>query len=150
MYGRYGTDDLYSFIMIVFVVLWLLEIVAVAIIPEGTVQTVISLSCSILITLLLVWTTFRAMSRNIYKRRRENEIYLKASRAFKRFMSFNTSHRTKSLNRDDAQYIFRDCTKCGSVMRLQRRVGRNKVKCARCSHVFYVKAKKFKYKAPRF
>ena len=61
MYGRYGTDDLYSFIMIVFVVLWLLEIVAVAIIPEGTVQTVISLSCSILITLLLVWTTFRAM-----------------------------------------------------------------------------------------
>lgn len=150
MYGRYGTDQLYSFLMVLFFIVWLCEIIAVAIIPEGVAQGIASVVGAALTTLLIFLMIFRSMSRNIYKRRRENEIYLKASRAVKRFLSFNTSKKTKSFNRDDAQYIFRDCTKCGSVLRLPRRVGRHKTKCPRCSHSFYVKAKKFKYKAPRY
>ena len=150
MYGRYGTDQLYSFLMVLFFIVWVCEIVAVMIIPEGTLQNVASITGGVLTTLLLFVMIFRSMSRNIYKRRRENEIYIKSSRAVKRFFSGNTSKKTKSLNRDDAQYIFRDCTKCGSVLRLPRRIGRHKTKCPRCSHSFYVKANKFKYKQQRF
>lgn len=150
MYGRYGTDQLYSFMMVLFLIVWVLEIIAVAIIPEGLGQAIASVVGGLLTTFLLVTMIARSMSRNIYKRRRENERYLKISRAVKRFFNGNTSKKTKSSNRDDAQYIFRDCTKCGSVLRLPRRVGRHKTKCPRCSHSFYVKAKKFKYKAPKY
>lgn len=144
MYGRYGTDQLYTFLMILFMVLWLGEIIALWIIPDQTAKSIVSAVCGVLLTAVMVWTVFRSMSRNIAKRRRENEIYLKAMRAVKRFFTFNTSGGTKSRNRDDVQYVFRDCTKCGSVLRLPRREGKHKVKCPRCSHAFYVKAKKFK------
>jgi hypothetical protein len=150
MYGRYGTDQFYSFLMVLFFIVWGIEIIAVAIIPEGLVQSIVSIAGGVISTLLLVYMVFRSMSRNIYKRRRENERYLKVSRAMKRFFGGNTSRKTQSFNRDDARYIFRDCTKCGSVLRLPRREGRHRTKCPRCSHSFYVKAKKFKYKAPRF
>ena len=147
-YGRYGTDDLYSFSMILFAIIWVAEIIAVMIVPEGVAKTVMMFVFGALITFLLCWTMFRMMSRNIARRRRENEIYLRARRAVARFFSLNTSTRTRSANRDDYSYIFRDCTKCGSVLRLPRREGRHKVKCPRCSHEFNVKAKK--YKAPKY
>ena len=147
-YGRYGTDDLYSFSMIVFAIIWVAEIIAVMIVPEGVGKTVMTFVFGAIIMLLLSWTMFRMMSRNIARRRRENEIYLKTRRAVARFLSFNTATRTRSRNRDDYSYIFRDCTKCGSVLRLPRREGKHKVRCPRCSHEFNVKAKK--YKAPKY
>jgi hypothetical protein len=148
MYGRYGTDQLYNFLMVLFFIVWVIELVVLAVIPEGQLQGILSIVFGLLTTGIIVYMTFRTMSRNIYKRRRENEAYLKASRAAKRFVSFNTASGTKSRNRDDAQYVFRDCTRCGSVLRLPRRVGRHKVSCPRCRNSFFVKAKK--YKAPKF
>ncbi len=147
-YGRYGTDDLYSFSMILFAIIWVAEIIAVMIVPEGVAKTVMTFVFGAVIMFLLSWTMFRMMSRNIARRRRENEIYLTARIAVGRFFSFNTSSRTRSANRDDYSYIFRDCTKCGSVLRLPRREGKHKVRCPRCSHEFNVKAKK--YKAPKY
>ena len=147
-YGRYGTDELYSFSMIVLAIVWIAEIIAVAVVPEGVGKTVMTLVFGAIITFLLAWTMFRMLSKNIARRRRENQIYLRARRAIARFFSFNTSTRTHSRNRDDYSYIFRDCTKCGSVLRLPRRVGKHKVICPRCSHEFNVKAKK--YKAPKY
>ena len=148
MYGRYGADDLYSFLMICFVVTWVAEIITMMIIPNSyaVLKTVLSIVFGVLLVSLATLTTWRAMSRNIAKRRHENEIYLRAMRTTKRFFSFNTSRKTKSLNRDDYSHIFRDCTKCGSVLRLPRREGRHKVKCPRCAHSFYVTARKFKIK----
>ena len=148
MYGRYGSDQLYSFLMIVFIIVWIGEIIAMAIMPEGMAQAIVSVACGIIMALLVIWMIYRSMSRNIAKRRRENEIYLKALRTVKRFMSFNTSRKTKSFNVESAEFVFRDCTKCASALRLQRRVGRHKVKCPRCSHRFNVVVKK--YKAPRY
>ncbi len=149
MYGRYGTDALYNFLTWLNVILILLSFIVTALIPEGPVGAIVSISFSVLIFLIFVWEIFRMMSRNIAKRRRENEIYLKVKGAVKRFFSGNTSRKTRTFNRDDENYIFRDCTRCNSTLRLQRRVGKHKVKCPRCSHSFYVKAKKFKYKKNR-
>ncbi len=146
MYGRYGTDELYNFLTWLNVILIFVDLLVTAFIPEGAAKAIVTLSFSIVILLIFIFELYRAMSRKIAKRRRENEIYLKVRRAFKRFFSGNTSKGTKTFNRDDAMHIFRDCTKCGSTLRLPRRQGRHKVKCPRCSHGFYVKAKKFKNK----
>ena len=150
MYGRYGADALYNFLTWLNVILILLSFVVTALMPEGLPATIVSLSFSVVITAVFVWDIFRMMSRNIAKRRRENEIYLRIRGAVKRFFCANTSKGTRSFNRDDAMYVFRDCTRCNSTLRLQRRVGRHKVKCPRCSHAFYVKAKKFKLKKNRY
>jgi DNA-directed RNA polymerase subunit RPC12/RpoP len=149
MYGRYGADALYNFLTWLNVILILLSLVVTLFITDETVNNIVSIAFSAVITLIFVWEFYRMFSRNISKRRRENEIYLRARGAVKRFFSGNTSSGTKSFNRDDATYIFRDCTKCQSTLRLQRRVGKHKVKCPRCSHAFYVKAKKFNYKKNR-
>lgn len=145
MYGRYGTDELYNFLSyfnIFLIIAYCLTLLAV---PEGLARAIVSLCFSGIILFNFIFEIFRAMSKNISKRRRENERYLKLSRNVKRFFSGNTSRGTKTLNRDDESYIFRDCTKCSSTLRLPRKVGKHKVKCPRCSHSFYVKVKKFNY-----
>ncbi len=144
MYGRYGVDELYYFIFVLALVLSVVDFVLGLIFHDSAVVDIIGISVSIVVFVLFVWMISRFMSRNLYKRRKENERYLGAFRAVKRFLSFNTSCGSKSRNQDDWTYIFRDCTKCGSTLRLQRREGRHKVKCPRCSHGFYVKAKKNK------
>ena len=141
MYGRYGTDDLYYFLMISFFVLMVVEMITVAILPEGLAETIVSIVFFVITWGLVIYMTFRSMSRNIYKRRKENETYLKIRRNVSRFFKMNTSTKTKSRNVDTADYIFRDCTKCGATLRLPRKAGKHKVKCPRCSHGFFVKSK---------
>ena len=140
-YGRYGTDQLYKFCLVLILVLMVVSLVVQAILNEGIAAAIVSLIFSILTYALLFWMLFRSMSRNIYKRRRENEKYLKISGAVKRFFGGNTSRKTKSGNRDNEYYIFRDCTKCRSTLRLPRKKGKHPVKCPRCAHSFYVRSK---------
>ena len=92
MYGRYGNDHLSRFLMIVALILIVADAILRLVIPLGIVRTVVSLSVSLAAILLYVLIICRSMSRNIYKRRRENETYLKVSRGIKRFLSMNTSH----------------------------------------------------------
>lgn len=141
MYGRYGTDKLYHFTLIVAVILLVAELVVNYALPASLVKSYVALALSISVILLYTWMIFRTMSRNVYKRRKENERFLKICNALKRFFTFNTSCKTKSRNRDDATYIFRDCTKCGATLRLPRKKGRHKVKCPKCRHSFFVKSK---------
>ena len=141
LYGRYGTDQLYKFSMVLLLVLLLISLILQFVLSEGLAAAIVSLSMSVVTYALMFWMIFRSMSRNIYKRRRENERYLKIMGAVKRFFSGNTSRKTKSRNRDDAYYIFRDCTKCKATLRLPRKKGKHSVRCPRCSHSFYVRSK---------
>ena len=141
MYGRYGTDNLYYFLMIAFFVLMVVEMITVAILPEGLAETVVSIVFFAITWGIVIYMTFRLMSRNIYKRRCENEAYLRIRRSISRFFNMNTSTRTKSRNVDNAEFIFRDCTKCGATLRLPRKSGKHGVKCPRCTHSFFVKSK---------
>lgn len=144
MYGRYGADKLYSFCNILIIILFVTSFVLSFIIKNEVALAWANLIIFALEIFLIVWSISRMFSKNIYKRRRENEIYLKISSAVKRFFTFNTSKKSKCGNRDTYQCIFRDCTKCHATLRLPYKKGRNKVKCPRCNHRFYVKARKIK------
>lgn len=141
MYGRYGTDKLYNFTFVLTLILLVAELVVNYALPESLAASYVALGLSLAVVGLYVWMVFRSMSRNIYKRRKENERFLKAVNVLKRLVTFNTSRKTKSHNRDDAMYIFRDCTRCGSTLRLPRKKGRHKVKCPKCTHRFFVTSK---------
>ena len=147
MYGRYGVygqDDLYKFLLYAPMVLIIVNLIISVAVPDGIPKGIISACILVLVLFMLGYSIFRFLSKNIVARRKENELYVRFKKALKRFFTFNTSSKTKSANRDTEALIFRDCTYCGSILRLPRRVGRNKVKCPRCSKPFYVRAGKFK------
>lgn len=149
MYGRYGVyglDELYKFLSCSSIVLIILSFIAAAVIPSGIVNVIVSSSFTVLIFLTVGFNMFRFFSKNIVARRKENERFVRLKKALKRFFTFNTSYKTRSANADGENLIFRDCTYCGSVLRLPRRKGRNKVKCPRCSKTFFVSAGKYKQK----
>lgn len=145
MYGRYGVaDDLHKFLMISFFVVWIADLITSAAIPAGKAKLIVSLSFMVISIGILSWMTYRMLSKNIYKRRKENDTYVKIRGAIKQTLFLNTSRKTKSRNEDTNEYIFRDCTNCGSTLRLPRKEGKHSVKCPRCSHSFYVISKKDK------
>lgn len=142
MYGRYGNDELGFFCTVLILVLVAANFVTSVAITDPVAATVTTGCLVAAYVGLATWSIFRMMSKKIYKRRRENGIFLNIVGALKRFFTFNTSRKTKSANKDDDFYIFRDCTKCSCTLRLPRKKGRNKVKCPKCAHRFYVVSKK--------
>lgn len=76
MAGRYGTDALYTVILTVCIIL--------AVVNLFVRSWVIWLA----MLLLAAWATFRAMSRNIYKRSKENQFILKIKNSVGFFLLF--------------------------------------------------------------
>jgi uncharacterized C2H2 Zn-finger protein len=122
MYGRYGADQLYIALFVLYFV--------VLVINMFTRSWIVD----VLMWAILVWLIFRTFSRNIYKRQRENEIFLKFwnpiqsefSLFFRRIREIRT-HR------------FRKCPHCKAVLRLPRKRGKNTVRCPRCQTRFQVR-----------
>lgn len=141
MYGRYGNDELNPFLSIFSIVLVVADIVFQFVPMHVIAKNIVFYAILASIIAIFAITTWRTLSKNVYKRRRENERFLNFSRSLKRIFTFNTSTKTRSHNQDSDVYIFRDCTKCSATLRLPRKKGRNKVKCPKCSHSFYVKSK---------
>lgn len=144
MYGRYGTDALYNFLSVLVLILLIAEWILSIYTGNSTAGAIILLILTTFNLFILIWLMFRCMSRNIEKRRRENTVYLNIRNAIKRFFTRNTSSKSKRGPKDNATYIFRDCTKCSNTLRLPYKAGRNAVVCPKCSHRFFVRAKKLK------
>ena len=134
-YGRYGADELYNFLFLIQIVFLFLGAVFSALGQVNDVFAYLSFFLYIAALGLFAWTVFRCLSRNIFKRRKENMTFLRIkSRLF---------GRRKKAQRpsDTAEHIFRACPKCKSVLRLPRKVGKHTVKCPRCERRFKVKVK---------
>ncbi len=83
---------------------------------------------SLVAALFIGYALFRFMSRNVYKRRQENE-------KFRRFV-FNVTHPRR---REKRTHVFRKCRYCKSRLRLRRVKGKHTVRCPRCNGLFDVK-----------
>ncbi len=134
LYGRYGADNLYNAL---FVLELILLFAATVLNIFGTVKPVlawISIGFYVLAIGLIAWSIFRFFSRNIQKRRRENEAWLRFKGKFRK------KPKTR-LPADTADHIFRACPHCKSTLRLPRQTGRHEAKCPRCGKTFRVKVK---------
>ena len=134
MYGRYGGDDLYNALFLGEVILLFLAAVCSFLAAVSPVFTVISVVLYVLAMALLTFAMFRFFSRNIAKRRRENQVWLT-------FKSKLTPKKRPKLPSDTATHVFRACPKCRATLRLPRQAGKHQVKCPRCSKLFSVKVK---------
>ena len=129
MYGRYGGDRLNQVYLWLYVAVVLIYAVVSLFIPSTAVKTntVVWLVYMVLSLTLIVVIFFRMFSRNIAKRRRENE----------RFCGFFKLIRNRY--RDRKTHVYRKCKKCKAVLRLPKAKGKHSVVCPRCQNRFRVK-----------
>ncbi len=121
MYGRYGGDQLFYALIIIFFVLSLVN------------RFVASPIILIIQYAIFFWSLFRYLSKNIYKRREENRKFMGLWYSVKNFFSFQ---RDKFRDRKVCRY--RKCKYCRAALRLPIKKGKNSVKCPRCGKSFKV------------
>lgn len=125
MYGRYGIDDLYKFGLIVCVFISLMNIFI-----NNRIFSIIEI-------LLMVIIIYRSMSKNIYKRRQENQRYLKIKK--------NIQNKFQLIDRrwkDRNTHMYKRCPKCKTILRLPLKKGKHTCKCPKCHHKFEVKCRR--------
>ena len=122
MMGRYGVDTLYYF---------LLGICVVLIVVNLFIRSYIISSIE---SLVFFYSVFRVLSRNVYKRQRENEKFLKVFGKFKKFINLQ-----KCKKRDKKTHIYKKCPACKNNLRLPREKGKHTVVCPCCKNRFDVK-----------
>ncbi len=121
-YGRCGNDKLNRFIFFIYFVSFIVYLF------------VQHFSLLIVNTILFIIFIFRFMSRNLYKRDKENQIYLKIINKIKQpFLRF--FHKI----RDRKTHVYKKCPNCKKVLRLRKVKGEHGVKCPICNHRFKIK-----------
>lgn len=121
MYGRYGNDQLNLGLVIfgcaVTLIMSFFDIYALRLI--GTVPYILAL--------------LRALSKNISKRRQENEKFMSFTAPLRKSL---TEKITQSKDKDHRYY---KCPSCRKVLRVPRGRGRIKISCPHCSKEFIKK-----------
>lgn len=122
MYGRNGSDMLGNAILILYLALFVVNIF-------------VSSPVIFLIELVLVgYLLFRMMSRNTYKRQRENAWFCGIGRKIKGRFGL-----LKNEWRDRKTHIYYKCPHCKKVLRLPKIKGKHTVNCPCCHTKFDIK-----------
>ena len=125
MYGRYGTDQLNLFLLVVFLLLWL---------AEAFVRNQIAAAVLSWISLLLAAAMiFRIMSRNYSRRRAENDAFLKV---FGPVIHWFKRKRNQVRDKD---HVYFKCPTCSQTLRVPRGKGKISITCRNCGTVFQEK-----------
>ena len=133
MIGRNGPDALGNALMILYLVLFVANLITAYLVKPPYV-TYVTYGFYLLECALIVYSVFRMFSRNLYARRRENAWHLRRVGAIKGFFKLQ-----KNKRRDRKTHVYRKCKACKSVLRLPREKGKHTVRCPKCQHRFEVK-----------
>lgn len=124
MYGRYGTDKLNTVLLWTYAVLVIAYMIVFLFVEENPFIYI----CYLLISWALIGIViFRTMSRNIAKRRAENQ----------KFTGFFKLWKNKW--RDRKTHVYRKCKHCRAVLRLPKAKGKHTVVCPKCKNRFEVR-----------
>jgi LSD1 subclass zinc finger protein len=123
-YGRNGVDSLNKFIFILYL--------------ASTLAYIITNHISALIveSIFLFILIYRTLSKKLYKRQRENEIYLNILKLIKRPF-LRLAHRI----RDRKTHVYKKCPSCKKILKLKKVKGHHRVKCPICKNSFEIKIK---------
>lgn len=116
MYGRYGIDDLSKFLFKLFFIIFLFNILF---------TNYILLIIELLFIFIII---YRILSKKIYTRNKENQIYLKIKNIIlKPFINIKR-------NIKDKDHIYKKCRKCKKVLKLPLpdKRGIKHAKCPNC------------------
>lgn len=120
MYGRYGSDQLFFALTILYVIFLVLSRIF------GDIFLIFAYAA-------FIYAFFRYISRNIYKRREENRKFLAFWQKTKNYFSY-----LRDRHRDRKVCRYRKCRYCKAIVRLPIKKGKHSVKCPRCNKSFDV------------
>ncbi len=115
MYGRYGVDELYIFLLVLYFILFFVNCLLSSVI------------LSVVSWVLVLLALFRSMSKNHAKRRRENEMFMKLFRPVKSDLIL-----LKDRVKDNRTARYRKCPHCRVTLKLPKKRGRHTVVCPKC------------------
>lgn len=115
MMGRYGVDNLYRFLLMLYFILIVIDLFF-----NNIVLTVLEF-------LVIFIMFYRVFSKNIKQRRKENELFLEIKK--KCIKPFEVIKK----NREDKYHIYKRCPKCKTILRLPLPNKRG-IKHAKCPH----------------
>lgn len=119
MYGRYGADQLYKALIVLYFILFAANLFANSII------------LTVVMWAVLFWTIFRSFSKNISQRSMENDKFMNIWNTIKA-KAMLSIRRIKEIR----TRRYRKCPHCKSVLRLPRKTGKRTVTCPRCNKRF--------------
>lgn len=126
MSGRYGNDKLNNHLLGLYFIVWILNVIIWS--------DIVSLVLDLLQLFLMIVIVYRMFSRNIYKRQKENQSFIKT---FGNILpDYNLLY---SKFRDRHTHIYKKCPNCKSVLRLKKIEGEHTARCPKCSEQVKVK-----------
>ncbi len=128
MSGRYGNDKLNNALLCLYFVVWIIKIFI-----RHYIATMIMNTIQLLILFIII---ARMFSRNIYKRRAENDRFI---RTFGKLLPDFSLIKNKIRDRDT--HIYKKCPQCKSILRLKKISGDHTAVCPKCKNKFKVKVK---------
>lgn len=128
MQGRYGVDLTFFIIIIISSVL--------SIICNFVFWFPAWLIIRLIVLSLIIYALFRALSKNIPARTKENRFVMSFVYKIKHKMDIRRQRRA------DINHVYRKCPNCKAVLRLPRRIGKHTTVCPKCNNEFSVKVKK--------
>ncbi len=111
MKNRYGVDNLYNFLFLLVIIIFIIDMFF----PLKIL--------SIIELIILIIMIYRVLSKNITKRRKENQIYLDIKNNIKSIFTYK-----------DKDYIYKKCPKCKTILKLKRptKIGIKHTTCPTC------------------
>lgn len=128
MRGRYGVDGTYYVLLAITCIISFINCFIFYMPVRVTLQTIVYL--------LIFYTIFRILSKNITARSKENQRVMSVVYKVKNYIQ------TKRKRRADTTHIYKKCPSCKAVLRLPRRPGKHTTICPKCNKQFNVKVKK--------
>ena len=122
MYGRYGSDPLNLFLIGLYLLLYLVYMFT-------RLEAIYIVSF-----ILLFFTLFRLLSRNVERRRAENAKFMRAAGPVLNWLRFRRTIRR------DKEHVYFKCPNCGQRLRVPRGRGRITVTCRSCGASFQEKS----------
>ena len=126
MYGRYGVDKLYHGLFILFLI--------IAVVNLFVSWLPLRITLSLLNTLIFIIMFYRVFSKQIYKRRQEEALYLTVIAKVKK--PFSVAIRRF---KERKTHVYKKCPKCKAQLRFPRKKGTILVNCPKCREQFKVK-----------
>ena len=119
MNGRYGPDQLYRGLLVLFFALMVINLFV-----PGGVFYYLSIA-------VFAFSMFRVFSRNFAKRSEENRRYVAWLDGTKKKLL-----QIRNRFRDRNTHVYRPCPNCKTTLRLKKQVGTMHVRCPKCKTEF--------------
>ena len=130
MYGRNGMDQLNRAMLIAYLVLWFVQLIMGAVLKSDVFTAI----CEVLMLALMVLIIFRMFSKNLYKRREENQKWMSWWWKLK-----NDQAGAKARHADKDHKYF-TCKNCKAICRVPVGKGKIIITCPKCGSEIHGKS----------